>query len=429
MKRTLIRILPAALILLSGCMSDSIIDDPDKVKRIDEIASKKVVIWHTYSDEETSVFENEIVPLFEKEHPDIRIESIRQTHNQEYLSALMARVSAGKTPDVIRMDYSWVPLFARRGLLHPLEGYDEFEAVASKLRGPMLDTNRYDDHVYGLPLNMTVKAAIYNRKLLQKEGLAEPPSSMKDVIELARRNGYVIGMGGISLWQSLPYFMALGGQLADEKFTAASGYLNSPASVQAMKTLRDLFQEGILNPHLFDGKADLWVDIYASDRTLMIDEGPWYYSILLNSSKPTVDLLEATWPAPFPTDGKYASIIGGESLVMTKGAQFKPEAWTFMKWMTGRETQATLFKAGLIPVHTETLEAEAKALSGYPGSGYMLPFMTGFHKAFYRPPLAEWNEIEVIYSNAAEEIFIQGKDVQEVLDRAASQIDALLDPP
>ncbi|MBN2982323.1 extracellular solute-binding protein [Cohnella algarum] len=428
MMRKLAIVWLSMMISLTGCMGDSIIDDPEKVKKMGEIGSKKIVIWHTYSDEETSVFENEIIPAFEAAYPDIRIESIRQTHNQEYLSALMARVAAGKSPDIIRMDYSWIPLFASRGLLQPLEGYESFEEHASRLRGPMLDSNRFDGHVYGLPLNMAAKAAIYNRKLLEKAGLQTPPSSMAEVIELAQSNGYVIGMGGIGLWHSLPYFTALGGQLADERFTRTNGYLNSDASVEAVRTLLNLYKQGIIYPNMFVGNGDLWNNIYKSDHLLMIDEGPWYHSIMMNSSSLDSDLLAETWTAPFPTDGPYGSIIGGESLVMTKGAQFKAEAWTFMMWMTRKETQQRLFTANLIPVNMDALEAETKALGEHPDRQYLMPFITGIQKAFYRPPLAEWNEIEVIYNDTLEDIFVRDKDIEEALDQAVLQIDALLDP-
>ncbi len=421
--RLLIRLVSMAAVVagLAGCMSDSIIDDSSSVPRLGEEREKRIVVWHTYSDEETLVFEREVIPAFESEHPGIVVESVRQTHNQEYHAALQARASAGKTPDIIRMDYTWVPVFAQRGLLQPLDDFADYGEVASQLGGRMLETNRFHGRVYGVPLNVTTKAAIYNAALLEELGLAEPPASFAELAGLAEQHSYIIGMSGIELWHSLPYFMALGGRLADAGFTRAAGYLDSAESVQAMEELRRLFQQGVINPWMLEGSADLWKEVYTSNRILMIDDGPWYYSILLNSVSVEADLLQRTVPTPFPSDGDYGSIIGGESLVMTRGARNKQEAWTFMGWMTSEATQLKLMEAGLIPANTKAFEAGQAA-----NSAYLMPYMEGISDAFYRPSIPEWNAIELLYAAAMEDIFIAGRDVRETLADTARQIDLIL---
>ncbi|RIX48587.1 extracellular solute-binding protein [Paenibacillus nanensis] len=423
-RRRLLAGIVLAAMTLGGCMNNSIIDVPEAVQRIGDEKEKRIVIWHTYSDEETMIFEQAVIPAFEAEYPDIVVESVRQTHNQEYHSALLARASAGKTPDIIRMDYTWIPGFAQRGLLHAVDSFPDYENVSSQLQGRMLDTNRYKGHVYGLPLNITTKAALYNARLLEKQGIAEPPSSFSEVISLAESNDYIIGMSGIELWNSIPYFFSLGGRLADSGFTKTDGYFNSPESVAAMEELLRLFRDGVINPWMLEGSADLWSEIYTSSRLLTIDEGPWYYSILLNSSSVDVNLLQRTTVAPFPGGGEYRSIIGGESLVMTKDARNKPEAWTFMSWMTRKETQLKLMEAGLIPANSEAFE-EGRSLS-LPVNSYLNPFMDGIKDAFYRPAIPEWNEIEQLYDAAMEDIFIRGRDIEETLNEASGRMDALL---
>ncbi|MFC5528839.1 extracellular solute-binding protein [Cohnella yongneupensis] len=411
------------MLTLTGCLQSGIIEDKSKVRKLDDEPVKTVVIWHTYSDEETRVFEEEVIPAFEQANPGIRIQSVRQASNQEYLGALMTRAAADKTPDVIRLDYSWVSRFAGRGLLVPLDPFADYGGVARELRERMLESNRVGEHVYGLPLNITTKAAIFNRRLLDEAGLATTPKSLMEVVELAREQHDVIGMTGIDMWGSLPYFFGLGGKLSDEKFTATNGYLNSEASIYAVKTLLQLYREGVLNPHLLDDKGDLWKDVYSDSRMLMIDEGPWYYSILLNSTNLDVDLMQATVPVPFPSLGMYGSVIGGESLVMTKGTKVKEEAWMFIRWMMRKETQATMFKAGLIPTNAEALRAPNVAGANNP---YIEPYLNGLDKAFYRPAIPQWNDIELLYKDAMERIFVEGEDVKKALNEASSAIDALL---
>jgi multiple sugar transport system substrate-binding protein len=178
-----------------------------------------------------------------------------------------------------------------------------------------------------------------------------------------------------------------------------------------------------LNPNLLDGKIDLWRDVASSWKLLMIDEGPWYYSILMNSSDLKIDLLKATLPAPFPTDGEYGSIIGGESLVLTKGSRHKDEAWLFIRWMMRKETQRIMFKAGLIPTN---MDAFNDYDAGLKSDGYIGPYVEGLEKAFYPPSLPQWDKIGQLYDEAMEDIFVNERNVRDALNEAASAMDMLL---
>jgi multiple sugar transport system substrate-binding protein len=412
------------LTLAAGCMDDSIIDSPGEVRRTDEVAQKKVVVWHTYSDEETNAFEKVIIPQFEAANPGIRIESVRQAHNPEFMSSLMSRISAGKTPDVIRLDYAWLPLFAQRGLLEPLDEYPEFEKIYPKLSGRMLASNTFKNQVYGLPLNITTKAAIFNRKLLEASGVTHPPDSLTELFDLAAKHDYVIGIQGYELWHSLPYFLGLGGQLANDAFSQSQGYLNSDASVAAMSKLLGAFRAGVLNPRMISRDADVWTDVHSSNHMLMIDEGPWFYSILLADSRLGTILQQLTWPTPFPTDGEYGAVTGGESLVMAKSTRHKAEAWTFIQWMMKKETQQILYRVGLIPTNMEAISSSH--VSEQESGWYLEPYIEGLNEAFYFPPIPEWIEIESSYNAMMENIFVRGIDVKQAMDKAASDMDEIL---
>jgi len=410
------------LFICIGCSNSSIIEDKNGVKRIGDEPEKRVVIWHTYSDEETIIFEKEVIPAFEAAYPDIKIESIRQNHNQEYHTALIARATAGKSPDIIRMDYTWIPLFVERNLLQPLNNFSDFNNVTNSLQRHMVEMNTYDGETFGLPLNISTKAAIYNTTLLKKAGVSQPPETFAELIELAQSNGYIIGMSGTELWNSLPYFLALGGTIANDSFTQATGFFDSEESVDAIKQLLELHQQGVINPYMLKGSIDLWKEVYSQGKVIMIDDGPWYYSILLNSSNVDVDLLERTVPTPFPSEA--GSIIGGESLVMTKYARNKDEAWTFMSWMTTQQTQMNLFKAGLIPANVDALEA-GRTQEGVVNR-YLSTYIEGIDQAFYRPSIPQWTEIEGIYNEALRDIFLGGQNIEQTLKSAAENIDALL---
>src|SRR5690606_9762383 len=161
--------------------------------------------WHTYSDVEAWTFEHEVLPAFAKVHPDIRVVAVRKPY--EYIKgALISESTSSGGPDVVRLDMSWLPEFAKLGLVVPVDDYPEFADCVRTIYTTALETNKYAGRHYGLPLNMNTKTAIYSRKLLEQAGVDRPPATMDELVALSERTGQPLGIGGINTWSILPYF-------------------------------------------------------------------------------------------------------------------------------------------------------------------------------------------------------------------------------
>lgn len=120
------------MLLVGGCGPTSFIDGKLDMAPT-PVSKEEVVIWHTYGEEETRIFEKIIIPEFEKQHPDIVITPVRQPYDEKLKTTLIARASSEEIPDVVRMDIVWVPEFSRLGLLYPVSEFKDFEQVKSKL--------------------------------------------------------------------------------------------------------------------------------------------------------------------------------------------------------------------------------------------------------------------------------------------------------
>jgi multiple sugar transport system substrate-binding protein len=406
------------LMLLTGCNNQSIIDHARK--DIDPEQNKyDLVIWHTYSEEETDVFENVVIPMFEKEHPNIDIKPVRQAYNEQLKSAIISRASAKKTPDIIRMDIAWLPSFAELGLLYPVSDFKDFNKVTSPLlRGP-LKSNFYKDAYYGLPLNTNTKVAIYNREALKRAGFKTPPKTIDEWLYLIKDHKLEIGISGVSPWETLPYFYAFGGKLMNPNYTQASGYFDSEDSIKAVKELVYLYENKHLNQGILTGKADTWQGIL-NGKYAMIDEGPWFYSV--HNPEELQNIKNQTIAAPFPSTNGKGSILGGESLVITKGAKQPEAAWSFIKWMTTETPQKLMFETGLIPTNKNV-----GLLGLYQKYPYYRPYVESINNTFLRPPVSEWSEIEQIYTRYLKLILSKNMTVEEGLKEATIKIDLLLE--
>ncbi|WP_182302602.1 extracellular solute-binding protein [Cohnella cholangitidis] len=383
-------------------------------------ANEEITVWHTYSDVESWTFEQEVIPAFEQTYPGINVVSVRRPY-ESFKGALIAETTSGSGPDVVRLDMPWLPEFANLGLVDPIDRLPEFAQVSMKLHKTALESGKYEGRYYGLPLNMNTKAAIYNRKLLEQAGLDHPPSTMDELVALSERTGWQLGVNGINTWSILPYFSGLGGQLTNEDYTRSVGYLDSETSIQAIHTLKRLLDEGIISEDVLSGKLERWQAVQ-DGRLLMIDEGPWYYSILSHvSGDDNAELLANTVLAPFPHNpGQKGSIVGGENLVLMSSSRHKQAAWTFMKWMAGAPAQQLMFKTGLLPTNVEASQSEESF------SPTIRPYVDSLNASFLRPPVTNWAKIDKEFNESLERILRGRVPIELGLEQLAIQIEKWL---
>jgi len=385
----------------------------------------EIEIWHTYSDQEEKVFNEQVIPKFEEQHPNIKVKSTRMPYDglkQQVISA----VSGGAAPDLMRMDIIWVPEFAEQGALKELDGLPGFDEVKSQLFESALSTNVYNDGYYGLPLNTNTKVAIFNKAALEKIGLSEPPKTMAELADAARKAKDAglkggIGIGGNSAWGLLPYFWSLGGKLTDDSYNRVEGYLNSAESIKALETLNQWNKDGLIAPTLLGGEPGTW-DGMKNDEYLMIDDGPWFYSILMNSQEEERNVMDYTVRAIIPAgDGGPRSVVGGENLVMFTGAKHPDEAWVFMKWLMGEEPQKLMAATGLIPTNVKA--AQSPEVQEVP---FIKEYVTQLETALPRTPNPKWAKMEEIFNLTTEKVFRGELEPAAALNDAAKQIESIL---
>ncbi|MGM0874683.1 MAG: extracellular solute-binding protein [Bacillota bacterium] len=394
------------------------ISDPKKVETLQGREKTVITFWHTYNDKETQLFEQELIPAFERENPKIRVESINLAFNNELKNTLISRASSNRGPDVVRIDTAWVPEFSVKGLLEPINGFPGFEDIRTRFNPKTMDVGYYKNNYYSLPLNIYTKAAIFNRELLKRAGYSNPPRTMEEILELARQHHFTIGLGGLETWNTLPYIYSLGGAFTDENFNKASGYLNGEGTIHAVEQLTALYKEKLIDlPEKADNGENL--ERVKAGNILMTDDGPWFYSLL---NKKELDFaLKRTIPVPFPHGNGPASIIDGENLVIMKGSKQPAEAWTFMNWMTKKEAQLVMARTGLIPTNLEASKAFKVTRNSY-----LSPYKEATENAIQWPPVKNWCKIDEVYTEHLNKIFAGELSVKDGLDRAAAEIDRLL---
>ncbi|RSK28903.1 extracellular solute-binding protein [Bacillus sp. HMF5848] len=390
-------------------------------------AKNKVTIeyWHTYSDQEEKVLNEKIKPLFEEEHPEINLKLTRMPY-EGLKQQVIAGVSGDAAPDLMRMDIIWVPEFAKMGALKEVSSMEGFEGVKNSLFEAPMATNQFEGKYYGLPVNTNTKVAIYNKSLMDKAGITEAPKTMDELAEAARKANAAGAKGGIGIsgafsWAWLPYFWSLGGQLTNDDYTQFDGYLNSEASIAAVQQIADWHNEGLVAPTILGGEPGSW-DGMKNNEYLMIDDGPWFYSVLMNEEGSEFKPLDQTVKALVPAgDGGSRSVIGGENLVMFANSKHPEEAWTFAKWMMTEEPQKIMSELGLIP--TNKVAANDPAFVDGP---FVKEYVQQLETALPRTPIPQWSEFEGIINLNFEKVIRGEMSAKEALEDATLKAEALL---
>ncbi|MEQ6390601.1 extracellular solute-binding protein [Bacillaceae bacterium S4-13-58] len=404
---------------LVGCSNEESADS--QTKNNDNTSSDEEVtieFWHTYSDTEAQIFNDEVMPLFNEKYPNIHVKVTRMPF-EGLKQQVIAGVSGDAAPDVMRMDLIWVPEFAKLGALKKLGGFEGFEDIKGNVFEGSMSTNIYNNEYYGLPLNTNTKVAIYNKELLEKAGLSSPPKTFDELIAASKKlkssETFGIGIGGTGSWTMLPYFWSFGGSITNDEYTKADGYLNSEESIAALQKIVDLNKQGLIAPTILGGEPGSWDGMKAGNY-LMIDDGPWFYSLLGEEG------LEKTVPATFP-EGKAGSfsVVGGENVVMFNTTDHEDASWKFMQFLMSEESQLKMAQTGLIP----TLESAANSdeVLKVP---FIKPYIEQSKTAKPRTPHPNWGKIEESL-NLAFEIVIRGESsVEDALNQAAQEIDGML---
>jgi multiple sugar transport system substrate-binding protein len=378
-----------------------------------------ITYWHTMSDPETAQLEN-VIAAFEAANPGITIEATRYAYN-DFKPALLTFLAGGEAPDTARLDIAWVPEFADQGALMQLDGVmPGFEEIIAKTFPGPLSTNYWKGHYYGLPQNTNTQVLLWNKEVFDAAGVS-PPTTMDEFADVActltkGEEQYGYALGGTYFWAPAPVFYAMGGAVVDEAITTATGYVNGPESVAAFTTLKDLFDQGCISPNLLGGGIGT-ADGHATGLYAMIIDGPWM-----------VDIYKGNYPdfevnfVPIPTgaDGTTSSVVGGEDLVIFEASQ-NPEA--AMKWaafLLSEESQKMMAEVGVIPTLSN--------LIGDPGlPDYFDVFLRQLETAQARVPHPSWGDMDGAINNAFQRMLRGEQTVQEALDQAADEINALLE--
>lgn len=365
-----------------------------------------------------------IVAAFEQEHPNITIE-VQTAAYDDYFTSLQTQIAGGSAPDTFELNYENFVTYARSGALLDLSQYVASDVIDPARYYPLALEGFSDEGVqYGLPATFSDVVLIYNKTLFDEAGLEYPSSDWTWDDELAAAEQLTDADAGVyGTFQPVSFFefykalAQAGGEFFDAEGNAT---FNSPAGVAAAEWLTS--KPGTVMPTLAEigGTPDFDTALFTSGKLAMWHNGIWQFTGL-NESGVDYDIVVE------PGQVTKANAVFMNGAVASAGTDHPDEAAQWITFLTGSPTtvETRLASSWELPAVADEAAFESY-LEITPPENREAVFEALDNIAL--PPVIErQQEMQDIVGQALERIVSDGVDVQEALDDAAADVDALTD--
>jgi multiple sugar transport system substrate-binding protein len=371
----------------------------------------------------------ELVAEFERANPDVRIEVQQIPWTAAHEKLLTAYVGEA-TPDVAQLGNTWIPELVALGALAPLDrrvaaspGVDRADYFPG-----IWDTNVVEGEVWGVPWYVDTRLLFYRTDLVA--GLPWPPRSwaawqeaMEAIREAGGEDRFAILLP-IDEWQQPVIFgLQTGSTLLDEE--GRRGRFTEPPFRRAMAFYLGLFEAGLAPPLDQSGLANLYQQ-FAEGYFAMVITGPWNLGEFRARVPAEAQDLWATAPLP-PPDADMpwpgASVAGGSSLVLFRGARSPDAAWRWIEYLSAPAQQARFYAlSGDLPARRSAWER-----TGLAEDPKASAFLAQLDAAVATPKVPEWERIATRVAECAEQVLRGGRDLDAALADLDADVDRMLE--
>lgn len=380
-------------------------------------ASEGAISFWAMGNEGTNV--PKLMPAFERANPSIRVD-IQPLPWTAAHEKLLTAFAGDSLPEVSQIGNTWLAELVAIGALSPVPPEqrglleDQFEAV--------LETNRINGTVYGIPWYVDTRVQFYRRDLFRKAGYDDPPGNWADWKQALHRVKRAAGAGNYAILLPINEFEQLltFGLQQDEPLlrdNGSRGNFSSPGFKAALGFYKSLFDEGLAPVAAASESANIWTEFERGFFSVFIS-GPWTIGEMKTRLPASFQPNWMTAGMPGP-EGPGATAPGGSSLVVFKSARNPEAAWKLVQHLSRPAVQVEFQSlTGNLPARREAWSAPALA-----GDQYLQVLGRQLERAQAVPKVPEWERIVTEMQVVAERM-VRG---EYSVDAAAAEIDQRAD--
>lgn len=306
-------------------------------------APKEVtLLWAFWGSPEEAATHKRVAEAYMKEHPNVKFEYLIEPWDAYFnkINTLWAGGDPKAIPDVL---FLWpTPAYAAKGVLEDLEPWIQKTGYNVDDYWPyLLDSARYQGHIYGLPRDIEAHGLYYNKKLFDEAGVAYPTDDwtwddfLAAAEKLTKRDAdgrvtqYALGMEGgkWAMWVG-----QAGGQVLDDLTNPSKCTLDSPQAMKGIQFFYDLMDKGYAMRSATLSQQGGDTAVFETGQVAMIIQNSSRVSSF--NANPNLDYDVAA--VPIPKGGQRWDYNGGAAWVMSAKSDNKEEAWAFLSWLQSK---------------------------------------------------------------------------------------------
>ncbi|MCX7630983.1 MAG: sugar ABC transporter substrate-binding protein [Geminicoccaceae bacterium] len=376
--------------------------------------------------------EGQVKPLmdsFRAARPDVELQ-VETIPFVQIFQTLEVRLGARTPdPDIFICDSPLTASYAARGHLMDLTPHID----ARRFTPSAIAAASWQGKIYSAPFGSSCPVLFYNKKLLREAGIPFPEPDVakrwtwEQLVEAAKK----LADPGKNQWgfsfeqQERPYMLlplaqSLGGVALSPDGFKATGYVDSPAFVEAYGFMQKLYTEWKVSPPgLFD--PNLPVEQFGNGKIAMLVAGTFNEATIKNKYP---DIEFGVAPYPRFARGKAVTPTGAWHIGVNPRTRHPKEALAFIDHFMSHELQVLWFELRPYPpVLKSVWEKEAHR---FETDMWRIVRYELEHTAVPRPATPGFREYEDILRTALRDI-TTGADVAKTLTAAAQRIDRELE--
>jgi ABC-type glycerol-3-phosphate transport system substrate-binding protein len=390
-----------------------------------------IKVWDYYGT--ATPFQPEMIAAFEVENPGIKVE-YEALNWDSMFEKLSVALTTDTAPDVATVDMTWVPTWAALGGFTELDTFSGGQLngvpLSQAFTAGALEAMSYESQVVAILEDFDVYSLYYRSDLFEEKGL-EVPTNWDELVEVGQQlaedsdgdgtpDKYLYGYWPETFrWAQFLY--ESGGEILNPDNTEA--IFNGAEGVEATQFFVDMANQ---HQFAFDIGEESFMQLLKDGTIAMFSDGPYMMGVLKDGAPE----MEGMWKvARHPYKDQPGSYLGGTGLVIPAGAANKEAAWKFIEFALRLDNAIGVYEnAGAAPGLKAALESDKVSKADpYFGDQVTLPlFLQATETAHHFPYVRQWNEISAVIDEAVASALLEAKTVQEALDDATVEVNALL---
>ena len=345
------------VLALAGCSSST----NESASSDGKTVIKFMHLWPEGSSKAQYTIVNNIIKQYEKDHPDIKIQT-EILGNEQYKDKIKVLSASNELPDVgVTWAAGYLKPFVEGNMLAPLDDKIESDFKDSFVAGTT-EAYAVDGKTYGLPLELNITPVYYNKEIFEKYNL-EIPETYDQFVEVVKtlvdKGVTPITLGNKDRWTGSMWYMYLADRIGGSEALAnainRSGSFEDPALLKAAEEVKKLVDMGAFVKGFNGLSNDEAKGYFMNEQAAMYLMATWELPNYTTSPDVTQEFKDKVGYFKFPTyeggKGDINSYVGGPGvgLFVSENSKVKDESKNFVSYLVKEWGKRSVSDAGVIP--------------------------------------------------------------------------------